>query len=115
MAFSSHFNFPRLAIMTCAAVVLATAPCSVLMAQTGSVVTVNADNALVINGKKVFSIGFSPGPPNYGITPTAGDALQEFRDTGALLFRITQSSNWDTNIVATQQAALDWAQQHGMY
>src|SRR5712671_6881113 len=86
-----------------------------VLGQTGSVVTVNADNVLVLNGKKVFTIGFSPGPPNYGVTPTGGDGLQELRDGGALLFRITQSSNWDTNVVATQQAALDWAQQHGMY
>jgi hypothetical protein len=105
----------RLVVKTCIPVLLPWAHCSLSIAQTGSFVTVNADNALVINGKRVFSIGFSPGPPNYGITPKGGDALQEFRDAGALLFRITQNSNWDTNVVATQQAALDWAQQHGMY
>jgi hypothetical protein len=85
------------------------------VARAGSVVTVNADNVLVLNGRKVFTIGFSPGPPNYGVTPTGGDALQELRDAGGLLFRITQSSNWDTNVIATQQAALDWAAQHDMY
>src|SRR5258706_5597515 len=85
------------------------------VAQTGSVVTVNADNVLALNGRKVFTIGFSPGLPNYGLTPSGGDALQELRDAGALLFRITQSSNWDTNVIATQQAALDWAAQHDTY
>jgi hypothetical protein len=92
------------------------------LAQTGSVVTVNADNVLVLNGRKVFTIGFSSGPPTNGKTPTGGDALQELRDAGALLFRLSQTSNWstssntlDSQMISDQQAALDWANQHGMY
>ncbi len=81
----------------------------------GSVVTVNADNVLVLNGRKVFPIGVSPGPPTYGVTPTGKDAMQEFRDAGALLFRIVQTSNWDAQMIANQQAAMDWAAQHDMY
>ncbi len=87
----------------------------VLQAQTGSMVTVNADHALVINGRKVFPIGFSPGPPNNGTTPQGKDALQELRDAGALLFRMAQTSNWDSTVISNQQVALDWAAQHGMY
>ena len=83
--------------------------------QTNSVVTVNSDNVLVLNGRKVFPIGFSPGPPTNGKTPTGGDGLQELRDAGALLFRISQTANWGSQVIADQQAALDWAQQHGMY
>jgi len=83
--------------------------------QTGSVVTVNADKTLVLNGRKVFPIGFSPGPPTNGRTPGGGDALQELRDAGALLFRMTQTADWSTQVRADQQAALDWAAQHGMY
>ena len=85
------------------------------LAQTGSVVSVTADNVLVINGRKVFPIGFSPGPPNNSKTPTGGDALQEFRDAGALLFRIAQTTDWDSTVVSNQQVALDWAYQHGMF
>lgn len=88
---------------------------SVAIAQTGSVVTINGDKVLVINGQKKFPIGFSPGPPNNSVTPTGKDALQEFRDAGALLFRISQSTDWGSSLIATQQIALDWAQQHGMY
>ncbi|HZQ46323.1 MAG TPA: immunoglobulin domain-containing protein, partial [Verrucomicrobiae bacterium] len=88
---------------------------SLAVAQTGSVVTVNSDNVLVLNGRKVFVIGLSPGPPNNGQTPTGGDALQELRDAGALLFRINQTNNWNSQLIAYQQAALDWAAQHGMY
>src|SRR4051812_14660641 len=85
------------------------------IAQTNSVVTVNADNVLVLNGRKVFPIGFSPGPPTYGQTPEGIDALKEFHDAGALLFRITQTANWNSQVIADQQAALDWAAQHDMY
>ncbi len=88
---------------------------SALLAETGSVVTVNADKALVINGRKVFPIGFSPGPPTYGTTPTGGDALQELRDAGGLFFRMVQTTDWNSQVIANQQAALDWAAQHDMY
>src|SRR5438552_16246066 len=86
-----------------------------LIAQTGSVVSVTADNVLVLNGRKVFPIGFSPGPPLNGHTPGGGDALQELRDAGALLFRMVQTTDWNSQVIADQQAALDWAYQHGMY
>ena len=95
--------------------VLAAVLFSVVMARAGSVVTVDTNNVLAINGRKVFTIGFSPGPPNYAVTPTGKDALQEFRDAGALLFRINQTGNWDSTVISTQQVALDWAAQHGMY
>lgn len=85
------------------------------MAQSGSVVTVDTDNVLVINGRKVFPIGMSPGPPNHGLTPSGRDGLQELRDAGAILFRINQTNDWNSQLIACQQAALDWAAQHGMY
>ncbi len=84
-------------------------------AQTGSVVTINSDNVMVLNGRKVFPIGMSPGPPNNSVTPAGKDALQEFREAGALLFRINQTSNWGPALITYQQAALDWAAQHDMY
>src|SRR5688572_17063178 len=80
--------------------------------QTGSVVTVDAGKVLVINGRKVFPIGFSPGPPLNGKTPTGKDALQELREAGALLIRMSQTGNWDSQLVSTQLATLDWAYQH---
>ncbi|HXU76227.1 MAG TPA: hypothetical protein VN794_06635, partial [Methylomirabilota bacterium] len=99
-------------VLTVLALLLTTAA---TRAQTGSVVTVNADNVLILNGRKVFPIGFSPGPPTNGQTPAGKDAMQEFRDAGALLVRMSQSSNWSTQVIADQQAALDWAYQHGMF
>jgi len=41
------------------------------VAQTNSVVTVDTNLALVINGGPVFPIGFSPGPPNNQFTDSA--------------------------------------------
>lgn len=88
---------------------------TLVCAQAGSVVTVNADNVLVINGRKVFPIGLSTGPPNDGLTRTGKDGLQELREAGALMIRIAQTRNWDSQLLADQQAALDWAAQHDMY
>ena len=85
------------------------------MAQINSVVTVDTNLALVINGRTVFPIGLSPGPPNNALTPAGKDALQEFRDSGALLLRIAQSTDWSSTVISNQQAALDWAAQHGMF
>jgi hypothetical protein len=97
--------------MTVAALLAA----SSLFAQTGSVVTVNSDNILLLNGRKVFTIGLSPGPPNNSQTPSGADALQELREAGSLLFRMNQTNNWNSQVIADQQAALDWAAQHDMY
>ena len=86
-----------------------------LGAQSPSVVTLNADKATVLNGKKIFPITFTPGPPNLAKTPLGDDALKELRGAGSLAFRIAQSANWDAALIASQHAALDWAQQQGMY
>src|SRR5205814_9397478 len=102
-------------ILLCLGLSLLLVTCPCVFAQTGSVVTVTADNLLVLNGRKVFPIGFSPGPPTGGHTPTGNDALQELRDAGALLFRMSQTTDWNSQVIADQQAALDWAYQHGMY
>src|SRR5438552_13666771 len=89
--------------------------CLVSATRAGSVVTVNADKVLVLNGTKVFPIGFSPGPPTNSLTPWGKDALQELHDAGGLLVRMSQTTNWDSTVIAAQQAALDWAGQHTMY
>ncbi len=70
---------------------------------------------MVINGRKVFPIALSPGPPTNGKTPTGIDGLQELRNAGALLTRMLQTNNWNSQLISNQQASLDWAQQHGMF
>ena len=85
------------------------------MAQTGSVVTINADKVMVINGRKVFPIALSPGPPTLSRTPTGRDALAELAEAGALIIRMAQTTDWNSVVISNQQASLDWAGQHGMY
>ena len=65
--------------------------------------------------RRCFRLAFLPVHPNNGKTPSGGDALQELRDAGALLFRISQTTDWDSTVVSNQTAALDWANQHGMF
>ncbi len=83
--------------------------------QTNSLVTIDSNNVVVLNGKKTFVIGLYPGPPTQGITPSGGDALDEIRSAGAQFFRISADRAWSPEVYATQQAALDWAAQHDMY
>ena len=83
--------------------------------QTGSVVTIDADKVLLINGRKVFPITMSPGPPTGGRTPLGDDALEELADGGTLMIRMAQTSDWNDSVIASQQAQLDWAAQHGMF
>ena len=86
-----------------------------VVAQAGSVVTINADKVLVFNGQKKFTVGFSPGPPIGGVTPTGRDALEELREAGGLLFRMTQTTDWNSTVISNQIAALDWAAAHDMF
>src|SRR5687768_17660587 len=71
-----------------------------LAAQTGSVVVIDADKVLVINGRKVFPITMSPGPPTAGRTPLGDDALEELADGGTLMIRMAQTSDWNDSVIA---------------
>jgi hypothetical protein len=103
------------AVLLCLWLFLAAHFVSLVPAQAGSVVTVDTNNVLIINGAKKFIIGYSVGPPNNSLTPDGQDALQELRNAGSLLFRIEQTNDWDNQLIATEQTALDWAQAHGMF
>src|SRR6185436_13023173 len=90
-------------------------------ARAGSLVTINSDNVVVVNGKKVFGLAVSPGPPTYGHAPDGADALDELRSGGILFHRMPFPPTWtispgvlDPVAVATNQAILDWCGQHGM-
>jgi hypothetical protein len=95
--------------------VVALAHISLASTQAASVVTIDADKVMVLNGRKMFPITLSPGPPTQARTPRGDDALDELGDVGALIFRITQTTDWNSLVKSNQQAALDWAAQHGMY
>ena len=89
--------------------------CAISLAYSGSVVTINADKVLVVNGRKVFPVLMSPGPPTHGRTPTGHDALEELREAGVLMIRMLQTNDWNAQVRSQQQAQLDWAHEHGMF
>ena len=91
-------------------------------AQAGSLVTINSNNVVVVNGKAVFGLAVSPGPPTYGHAAGGADALDELRSGGILFHRMPSPPTWTTSpgvldpvAVATNQTILDWCGQHGMF
>ncbi|MDB6056881.1 MAG: Immunoglobulin I-set domain protein [Verrucomicrobiales bacterium] len=86
-----------------------------------TVVVTNSNLALTINGKPVFGMAVSPGPPVGAMAATGIDALDELRSGGIQLYRIPVSPTWKASsttlnsaMIATNQAALDWCAAHGM-
>ncbi len=53
----------------------------------GSHLTINSDQALVINGQKVFPIGFTMPPPPDGKTPEGKNGIKELAEAGANFMR----------------------------
>src|SRR6185503_20102153 len=78
-------------------------------------VSIDRDKVFVINGRKVFPITMSPGPPTRSKTPSGRDSLDELREAGVLLIRMVQTGDWNAEVRSNQWAQLDWAQEHGMY
>ncbi len=73
---------------------------------------------LVIEGKKVFPIGFSNPPPADGKAPSGKNGLREIADAGGNLIR-TGIADWSLNAVdaqiADERAKLDAAAAHGLH
>jgi hypothetical protein len=85
-------------------------------AQMGNHVTINMDNVLVINGRKVFPIGFTLGPPPDAKTPSGKNGLQELADAGGAFIRTgALRRNWDEETLVTEQQWEDAAASHGLY
>jgi hypothetical protein len=81
-----------------------------------SIVTISPDNVLLINGKKVFPIGFTMPPPVDGKTPEGRSGLQELAAAGATFMRTgTQGEDWNTATLDREQQWLDAAARHGLY
>src|SRR5688572_16633743 len=82
----------------------------------GTKVTINEDMVIVIDGKKVFPIGFTMPPPPDGKTPTGKNAIDELGDAGATFLRIgVMATNWEEPIMDLQQKWLDAAARNNMY
>jgi len=92
---------------------------TVALAETlpGNIVTINPDNVLVINGRKVFPIGVTMAPLPEAKTPDGKSGLQELADAGMTFFRTGPhgEDNWDERAIATEQQWEDAAAKHGLY
>jgi hypothetical protein len=85
-------------------------------AQTGNRVSINSDNVLVINGRKVFPIGFTLGPQPDAKTPSGKNGLQELADAGGTFIRTgALHKNWDDSTFAVEQQWEDAAARCGLY
>jgi hypothetical protein len=79
-------------------------------------VTINADQVLVIDGKKVFPIGFTMPPPPDGKTPQTRGAIEELHDAGANFLRTgVMGTAWDDAAVELEQKYHDAAARFGMH
>lgn len=85
-----------------------------LIANAGTQVSLNADHVLVVDGKKIFPIGFTIPPPPDGKTPDGKNALRELADAGGTFVR-TGGGGWDARGMAQQKKWLDAAARNGMY
>src|SRR6478672_216711 len=96
-----------------ASLLLAMACASSVAAQ--SKVTINTDQVLIINGRKVFPIGvmFPPAPGTK--TPTGKWSWQELKDAGVLTARSGINSSWDSSGINYLQTYADQCAKYGMY
>jgi hypothetical protein len=65
----------------------------------------NADGVLLIDGKKVFPIGFTMPPPPDGTAPNGKNAIEELRDAGATFLRTGAQSKAEGYEVAVAEKA----------
>ncbi len=88
---------------------------SIRLPYRASHVTLNADGVTVINGRKVFPIGFTMPPPPDGKTPDGKDAIGELRAAGATMLRTgPMAQAWTEQVIELERKYLDAAAKHGM-
>ena len=85
-------------------------------AAAASRVTIDSDLVLVIDGQKVFPIGFTMPPPPDGVTPDGTSAIAELAAAGATFMRTgAQAGEWDEATIQRELRYLDAAARHGMH
>lgn len=82
----------------------------------GSHVIINSDQVLVIDGQKVFPIGFTMPPPPEGKTPEGKNGIQELADAGATFMRTGAASDgWNNAAFEREQKYMDAAVKYGLH
>ena len=80
-------------------------------------ITVDQDNILAVNGRKVFPIGFTFAPLPGAKSPRGVEGLRELRDAGALMLRSGPSGNgrWDDAYLEREREWMDAAARNEMF
>lgn len=79
-------------------------------------VTIDTNGVLVVDGKKVFPIGFTRPPPPDGKAPNGKNGIQELRDAGATFLRTGAAGKpWDNETLAEELRYQDAAAKYGMH
>src|SRR5688500_8727426 len=79
-------------------------------------VAINEDMVLVIDGRKVFPIGFTMPPPADALAPNGKNAIAELSDAGATFLRTgVMGKAWDDEAIAHEKKWQDAAAKHGMH
>lgn len=79
-------------------------------------VQLNADGVLVVDGKKLFPIGFTMPPPPDGRAPSGKHAYEELRSAGAAFLRTGAGHEpWDEAAIREELKYQEAAAQFGMY
>jgi hypothetical protein len=89
-----------------------------IVAAAPSVVTLDENGVLVVNGKKQFVISFSIPPPANGKTPEGRDGWAELKDAGTNFFRIAPRKDEPQGSPAAVKRLQDWldaAASHDMH
>ena len=72
-----------------------------------------ATGVLLVDGRRVFPLVLSNGPPPGRKAPSGRNGLAEVAAAGVNFVR-TGSASWDVQAIAAQRALLDAAAQHGL-
>jgi hypothetical protein len=87
-----------------------------LSSTNANTVSLNSDGVMVIDGKKVFPIGFTISPPPDGKTPSGKNAIEELADAGATFLRAGPlGSPWNEARFASEKKMEDAAARNGMH
>ncbi|HEU4752048.1 MAG TPA: hypothetical protein VFU47_02990, partial [Armatimonadota bacterium] len=80
-------------------------------------VAIAPDNVLLVNGRPVFPIGFTFGPPPGALSPRGVEGLRELREAGALFLRTgpTGSGAWSDAYLPREREWMDAAARNGMF
>lgn len=85
-------------------------------AHAGNKVSINSDNVLVINGRKVFPIGFTMAPAPDAKAPDGRPGLQVLAEAGITFFRTGPGKpGWNDAAFEMEQKWEDAAARYGLY